>query len=100
MDCIRRREYYGFQVASDTLGTARNCQNCTQLPISPFKRQKLMKLFPVAGPLAFAVVSSLGLLRSTTRGNLFTILMTDRFIKPTCYLLLYSTAASTDATAF
>lgn len=46
-----QRERYLPHVSSDVLCTLRSARDYTWLPVAYFEQQKLMKLFPVAGPL-------------------------------------------------
>ena len=78
-----RRTYYWPQMAADAAMTVRECVPCSKNRIRLLKQSGAMRLFRSVQPLEDIAIDILGPLPKSTRGNLFILVVTDRFSKLT-----------------
>ena len=78
-----RRTYYWPQMAADAAMTVRECVPCSKNRIRLLKQSGAMRLFRSVQPLEDTAIDILGPLPKSTRGNLFILVVTDRFSKLT-----------------
>lgn len=72
------RRVYWLPMTSDVYTTVTDCRQCTHNRANK-TRTRNIKFFSAGGPLDFIAMDELGPLRKTTSGNLFGVIMTDRY---------------------
>ena len=74
-----RRTFYWPHMAADIFATVRNCTTCAKNRLKLRKRTNPLKLFPATKPLASLCIDILGPLTKSKEGNVFLLLIMDRF---------------------
>ena len=74
-----RRKYYWPHMVNYVYATVRGCLSCTRTRGTTFKHHKPLKLFLAAGPMEFLAMGILGFLPKTVHGNVYVLVITDRF---------------------
>jgi hypothetical protein len=87
-------------MATDVAKTVNNCAVCAKNRIHERKRASFLKLFPATEPLEFVSLDILGPLPKTEHGNIFLLVITDRFSKLTRTVPLRTISAFVVAKAF
>ena len=95
-----RQDFYWPSMAVDAYATVRNCVTCARNRIKLRKHAKALKLFPALAPLEFVAIDLLGPLIRTPRGNRHLLVISDRFTKLVCTVILRNIKAATVARAF
>ena len=75
-----RRDFWP-SMAVDAYGTVKNCVTCAKNRVTLRKNSKNMHLFPAKAPLEFVSIDLLGERITTSQGNRFLLVITDRFPK-------------------
>ena len=94
-----RCTYYLPHMAADIFATVRNCTTCAKNRLNLRKRTNSLKLFPATKPLASLCIDILGPLTKSKKGNVFLLVITDRFKKLTRVVLLRKITAYNVAVA-
>lgn len=94
------RQYYWASMTLDCLKMVRDCHSCARERMKLRRHSKKMKLFPATEPLTNVSLDLLGPLLTTTRGNTFLLVMTDRYAKLTRTVPLKTATAGDVAMAF
>ena len=95
-----KRTYYWPQMAADATTTVRECESCSKNRIRLLKQAGAMKLFQASRPLEDLAIDILGPLPKSSDGNLFILVIVDRFSKLTQCVPLKSITALSVAVAF
>ena len=95
-----RRFLYWPLMASDVYDYVRGCASCARVRGTAAQRQKLLTLFPAAGPLEFVAMDIAGPYPRTRNGNEYVVVLTDRFTKLTRAIPTRTTTASDVASIF
>ena len=74
-----RRHYYWESKAADVYDWVASCASCARNRIAPRRRTAMLKLFPATDPFASLYMDVLGPLRETKTGNVFLLIIVDRF---------------------
>jgi len=77
---IRRHDYWE-SMAAEGYDWDASCSSCARNRIAPRRRTAMLKLFPATDPFASLSVDLLGSLKETKTGNVFLLIMVDRFSK-------------------
>jgi hypothetical protein len=70
-------------MAIDIHQFVQNCASCARKRLVTQKKTNYLKLFPPSAPLEFVSIDILGPLPETKEGNIFLLVMVDRFSKLT-----------------
>jgi Integrase zinc binding domain len=73
------RRFFWPRMAADVTETVRSCTTCAKNRIKERTRTSVLKLFPASVPLEYVAIDILGPLPRTSHGNMFLLVMTDRF---------------------
>jgi len=76
-----RRRYYWESMAADVYDWVASCASCARNRIAPRRRTAMLKLFPATDPFASLSMDLLGPLTETKTGNVFLLIIVDRFSK-------------------
>jgi len=76
-----RRHYYWESRATDVYDWVASCVSCARNRIAPRRRTAMLKLFPATDPFASLSIDLLGPLTETHTGNVFLLIIVDRFSK-------------------
>ena len=76
-----RRHYYSESMAADVYDWVASCASCARNRIAPRRRTAMLKLFPATDPFANLSMDILGSLTDTKTGNVFLLIIVDRFYK-------------------
>jgi len=76
-----RRHYYWESMAADVYDWVASCASCARNRIAPRRRTVMLKLFPATDPFASLSMDLLGPLTETKTGNVFLMIIVDRFSK-------------------
>ena len=76
-----RRHYYWESIAADVYDWVASCVSCARNRIAPMRRTAMLKLFPATDPFASLSMDLLGQLTETKTGNVFLLIIVDRFSK-------------------
>ena len=74
-----RHHYYWESMAADVYDWVASCASCARNRIAPKRRTAMLKLFPATDPLASLSMDLLGPLTETKPGNVFLLIIVDRF---------------------
>jgi len=81
MHAAIRRHYYWDFMAADMYDWVASCASCARNRIAPRLRRAMLKLFPATDPFASLSMDLLGPLLETKPGNVFLLIIVDRFSK-------------------
>ena len=95
-----RRSFFWPRMVEDVYETVRQCDLCARNRMSEKRRTNPLKLFPARGPLESVAMDILGPLPRTKHGNLFLLVIADRFSKVTKTVPLRTVTALSVARAF
>lgn len=95
-----RRDYYWPRMTNDVFAVARSCRSCAKVKGVQYGHRKYLRLFPASGPLEFVAMVILSPLPKSARGNLYILVITDRFSKLAQCTPLRTTTAVVVAKAF
>ena len=76
-----RRHYYWESMAADEYDWMASCASCARNRMAPRRRTEMLKLFPATDPFASLSMDLLGPLTETKAGNVFLLIIVDRFSK-------------------
>ena len=76
-----RRHYYWESMAADVYDWVASCASCARNRIAPRRRTAMLKLFPATDPFASLSMDLLEPLTETKTGNVFLLIIVDRFSK-------------------
>jgi len=76
-----RRHYYWESMAADVCDWVASCASCARNRIAPRRRTAMLKLFPATDHFASLFMDLLGPLTETKTGNVFLLIIVDRFSK-------------------
>jgi Integrase zinc binding domain len=95
-----RRAYFWPGMAANVYETVKRCEACARNRITERRRTNPLKLFPAKGPLESVAMDILGPLPKSKHGNLFLLVITDRYSKVTQTVPLRAITALSVARAF
>jgi Integrase zinc binding domain/Integrase core domain len=95
-----RKRFLWKHMAADVSETIRQCPICAKNRVNERKRTSFLKLFPASSPLDYVSMDILGPLPKTKHGNLFLLVITDRFSKLMRTVPLWTITALSVAKAF
>ena len=76
-----RRHYYWESMAADVYDWVASCASCARNRIAPRRRTAMLKLLSETDPFASLSMDLLGPLTETKAGNVFLLIIVDRFSK-------------------
>jgi len=76
-----RRHYYWESMPADVYDWVASCAFCSRNWIAPRRRTALLELFPATDPVTSLSMDLLGPLTDTKTGNVFLLIIVDRFSK-------------------
>lgn len=83
MHDILRSHFYQRKMRNEVSRTVQNCRSCPKTRGSPHRHKYNLKMFQPNGPLEFVTMDILGSLSKTDTENLFVLVVTYRYTKPT-----------------
>ena len=95
-----RRTYYWSHMAADLFATVRNCTTCAKSRLTLRKRTNPLKLNLATNPIASLCIEIIGPLTKSKKGNVFLLVITDRFMNLTNVVPLGKVTAYKIAVAF
>jgi transposase InsO family protein len=95
-----RRYLYWPRMSIDVANYVSNCPSCIKRSLRNSRKTTRLLLFPPSAPMEFVAMDILGPLTTTTRGNRFLLVITDRFTKLTRAYPLANTTAEVVAKMF
>lgn len=94
------REFYWPHMANEPFQTLADCRTCVATMGSLWKQATRLTLFAPSKPLELVAMDILGRLSKTEHGNVFVLVITDRFFKLTRAIFLRSTNAASIMDSF
>jgi len=95
-----RRHYYWEAMAADVYDLVSDCPSCARNRIAPRRRTAMLKLFPATEPFGSLSMDLLGPLTETKTGNIFLLIIVDRFSKLVRAIPLAGITAADISSAF
>ena len=95
-----RRSFYWPHMAADISSYVAACPSCVKKSLRISRKTTRLQLFPPNAPMEFVAMDILGPLTTSTKGNRFLLVVTDRFTKLTRAYPLASTVAEVVAKVF
>jgi len=95
-----RKGYWWPTMIVSVYATVRACETCSRDRVQLVRHTNTLKLFPAKRPLDDVAIDILGPLPKTTRGNLYIVVIMDRYSKLCRLESLSNVRASTLAKAF
>jgi len=95
-----RRHYTWESISADVYDWVASCASCARSRIAPRRRGAILKLFPATDPLASLFMDLLGPLTETKTGNVFVLIIVDRFFKMVRAVPLSGITATDVSSAF
>ena len=95
-----RKSFYWPRMIMDCYEHVRSCVSCSKKQLRTRTKTTFLKLFPPSRPLEFVGIDLLGPLPKTRRGNLYLLVITDRFSKWTRAIAMSETTAPDVAIRF
>jgi len=74
-----RRHYYWESMAEDMYNWVASCASCARNRIAPRRSTAMLNLLPATDPFASLSMDLLGPLTETKTGNVFLLIIVDRF---------------------
>jgi hypothetical protein len=87
-------------MAEDVYETVRQCDACARNRIAERRQTKFLQLFPAKGPLESVAMDIIGPFPRSKHGNLFLLVIADRYKKVTRMVPLRTVTALSVARAF
>jgi Integrase zinc binding domain len=94
------QQFYWPTMVTDVYPYVKKCHECDKENSDLVKRHQALQLFPANGPLEFVVIYILGPLTKTKNGNLYLLVISDRFSKLVRTIPLRPITTYTVAVAF